>query len=261
MVSCSLSTTYKKFLYSGAGNRFILSTEACLDSILIRALCQEHQVDGVLCVLPSSCADARLVIFNADGSCPSMCGNGLRCAMAHVSALMSKKNIRIETAMGVYSGIVHSLQRVLVDMTLSHWNYHSHQLSHTISRLPETVFCIHTGVPHLVVFVDDVTRIPVQEWGQFLRYHEDFSPEGINVNFAQVLSNRELRIRTYERGLERESSACGTGATAVALVADKYYDWQSEEIIVHTRHDVILKIFLNQGRVYLEGPVEKEGEF
>ncbi|EPP37785.1 Diaminopimelate epimerase [Chlamydia avium] len=263
MASCSLLTTCKRFLYSGAGNRFILTTDTCLDQdhSFISILCQEKQVDGILYILPSLCSDARLVIFNADGSRPSMCGNGLRCAMVHVSTLVSKKRISIETDIGVYSGIVYSSQRVFVDMTLPQWNYCCHQLSHTVPGLPTKVFFIHTGVPHLVVFVDNLSEIPVHVWGQFLRYHEAFSPEGVNVNFVQYLSNRECCIRTYERGLERESLACGTGATAVALVVSKCYGWQRGKIAIRTWSDVILKVFLNHSRVYLEGPVEKEGEF
>lgn len=261
MASCSLLTTCKKFIYSGAGNRFILSTEGSPDSNSICSLCREHQVDGMLCISPSSFVDARLVIFNADGSRPSMCGNGLRCAMAHVSTLVSKESISIETDSGVYSGIVYSFQRVLMDMTRAQWHYRCCQLSHTITGLPKTVFYIHTGVPHLVVFVDDVLQIPVYEWGKFLRYHEDFSPEGTNVNFVQLLSNQELLMRTYERGLERESAACGTGATAVALISSEYYGWQREEVILRTKDSAILKVFFRKGRVYLEGSVVKEGEF
>ncbi|MEF9496582.1 bifunctional diaminopimelate epimerase/glutamate racemase [Chlamydia sp. 04-14] len=257
MASFSHSTIYKPCLYSGAGNRFILS-ETCPEITTISILCKEEQVDGFLLVLPSSIADARLIIFNDDGSRPAMCGNGLRCAVAHLSLVLKKEDISIETDSGIYFGKFYSWDRVVVDMTLVDWKYRSHNLSHTISQLPKEIFSINTGVPHLVVFVDDVSCIPVDLWGSFLRYHEDFSPQGANVNFIEAIGSREFQIRTYERGLERESLACGTGATAAALVAAKRCNLSNTQIRIRTWSKILIKVSLDGDRVYLEGPVNRE---
>lgn len=94
--------------------------------------------------------------------------------------------------------------------------------------------------------------------GSFLRYHEDFVPQGTNVNFIQEISTGEFRIRTYERGLERESLACGTGATAAALVVARRYGLSNTQIRIRTWSDMLMKISLDGDRVYLEGPVDKE---
>ncbi|WP_375793571.1 bifunctional diaminopimelate epimerase/glutamate racemase [Chlamydia sp. 12-01] len=257
MVSFSRSMICNLYLYSGAGNRFILS-ETCPDITTIPNLCKQYQVDGFLLVLPSSIADAKLVIFNDDGSRPNMCGNGLRCVIAHLSSVLNKEGISVETDSGIYSGRFHSWDHVVVDMTLPDWKYRCHNLSHTISELSQEVFSIDTGVPHIVVFVRDVTSVPVDLWGKFLRYHEDFSPHGANVNFIEAISSKEFQIRTYERGLERESLACGTGATAAALVAAKRYGLSNTRIHIQTWSNILIKIFLDNDRVYLEGPVNKE---
>ncbi|SYX08717.1 Diaminopimelate epimerase,diaminopimelate epimerase,Diaminopimelate epimerase,diaminopimelate epimerase,Diaminopimelate epimerase [Chlamydia poikilotherma] len=257
MVSFSHSTIYKPYLYSGAGNRFILS-ETCPEIATISVLCKEEQVDGFLLVLPSSLADAKLIIFNDDGSRPKMCGNGLRCVIAHLSSVLSKEEISVETDSGIYFGKFYSWDRVVVDMTLPDWKYRCHRLSYTMSQIPKEIFSVNTGVPHLVVFFDDVSSVPVDLWGSFLRYHEDFLPEGTNVNFIEAMSSEEFRIRTYERGLERESLACGTGVIAAALVASRRYSLSNTQIRMWTWSNILIKISLDCDRVYLEGPVNKE---
>ncbi len=251
---------YKHSVYSGAGNRFILS-ETCPDITIIPSLCKEYQVDGFLLVLPSSTADAKLIIFNDDGSRPHMCGNGLRCVVAHLSEVLKKDHISVETDSGRYSGRFYSWERVVVDMTLPDRNYTCHTLSHTLPGVPREVFSIHTGVPHLVVFVEDVSCVPVDLWGSFLRYHEDFLPQGTNVNFIQEIQTGEFQLRTYERGLERESLACGTGATAAALVVAQRYGLSNTQIPIWTWGDILIKISLEGDRVYLEGPVDKERSY
>ncbi|WP_041468008.1 bifunctional diaminopimelate epimerase/glutamate racemase [Chlamydia felis] len=257
MASFSRSTICKRYFFSGAGNRFILS-EACPDITMIPNLCREHQVDGFLHVLPSSIADAKLIIFNDDGSRPNMCGNGLRCVIAYLSSVLEKEEISVETDSGVYSGKFYSWDRVVVDMTLPNWKYRSHQLTHTLSDLPKEVFSIDTGVPHVIVFVEDLSSVPVNLWGSFLRYHEDFAPQGTNVNFVQAQDFREIHMRTYERGLERESLACGTGATAAALVLAKRYGLSNTKIHIWTWNRILIKISLDSDRVYLEGPVAQD---
>ncbi|SPN73638.1 Diaminopimelate epimerase,diaminopimelate epimerase,Diaminopimelate epimerase,diaminopimelate epimerase,Diaminopimelate epimerase [Chlamydia serpentis] len=251
----SPSTISNYFLYSGAGNRFLLSEKVPATKEL-KLLCEETQVDGFLFLKPSSCADARLIIFNSDGSRPTMCGNGLRCVIAHLAVDIGKSEISIETDNGIYSGYFYSWNRVLVDMTLSDWQFSIHELEWSPDPLPEEVFFINTGVPHVVAFVPELGNLDLARLGPFLRNHQIFSPQGVNVNFVQVIGHCELRVRTYERGVERETAACGTGVLASALVASKCYGWNSS-VYIRTWGEASMTVSKSKDRVYLEGPVRR----
>ncbi|WP_206167381.1 bifunctional diaminopimelate epimerase/glutamate racemase [Chlamydia muridarum] len=267
MGSFSPLMTYRYHLYSGTGNSFILG-EFIPPLQHIVFLCQKEKVDGFLCVEPSEIADAKLTIFNSDGSEASMCGNGLRCVMAHVAQSLGLEDVSIETVRGVYQGKFFSMDRVLVDMTLLDWKKTKKTLTHVLPGMPEEVFFIDTGVPHVVVFVPDVNKVPVQEWGAFLRYHEDFRPNGVNVDFVQTKKEDTLLVYTYERGCERETLSCGTGMLASALVAADVFSLEQDfSLLVCSRSGNIVKIFSENGKVFLEGPVtllnysENIGEF
>ncbi len=255
MVFSSPSTISNFRLYSGAGNSFVLG-ETSLSPEEICVLCAETRTDGYLLIQPSSLADAKMVIFNSDGSRPSMCGNGLRCAIAHVAEAQRKQHISMETDSGVYQGIFYSWDRIVVDMTLDDWQLSLFQLDHGLAFLPRSVGFAHTGVPHLVLFVPDVSSVDVSACGRLLRFHQHFSPDGVNVNFAEVLSPGRLLVRTYERGLERESLACGTGATAVALIAAQVYQWEASAIDICTWGKERLRVSWSAGRTFLEGSVK-----
>ncbi|KZN28352.1 diaminopimelate epimerase [Chlamydia pecorum] len=243
-------------IYSGAGNRFFLNTSSPFSPALIRLLCTQAHVDGFLYLEPSQIADAKLTIFNADGSRPTMCGNGLRCAIAYLAQKLEKPQITVATDQGVYSGVYFSWERVLVDMTLPEWNFSSHEI--VLSGLGKVqVFFIHTGVPHLVVFCSEIASIDVAVLGRELRYHPTFAPEGANVNFVEIFSEQQLRIRTYERGLERESAACGTGCIAAVKTALFCGFVKQGEVIVHVSQES-MKVFIEGERIYLEGPVTIE---
>lgn len=253
MVLFTPLTTCNFWCYSGAGNQFLL-THDLLDSNCVRYYCQEHQVDGVLCVQSSSVAHARLIIFNNDGSRPTMCGNGLRCTIAHLACELGCESLSVETDQGVYKGQFVSWDRVLVDMTLPDWHCSHHELCDPLPGMPARVSYIHTGVPHLVMFHTNIKNLCVHTWGSFLRNHEIFAPEGANVNFVQQLSPCQLCIRTYERGLERESLACGTGALASALVAGFQ---KGNSIEVRTWSQMVLRISAQHERIFVEGPVQR----
>lgn len=258
MASSPRSQTCKYWIYSGAGNRFLLLSEVSVDQIdtnLVTLYCHWAEVDGLLCLNDSDIADARLVIFNSDGSRPGMCGNGLRCAVAHLAHELQKTDISVETDQGTYSGKFLSWDRVIIDMTRPNWDMKSHQINDPLPGMPSQFHSVHTGVPHAVVFVDKVECMPLQAWGSFLRWHQTFTPQGVNVNFVQKFVFDRLLVRTYERGLERESMACGTGALACALVATSNFRDQSE-IKVLTRSRMQLKIFQKDSRIYVEGPVQ-----
>jgi diaminopimelate epimerase len=156
-----------------------------------------------------------MVIFNADGSEPAMCGNGIRC-VAHYSFKhnSSLSEVAIETQAGVFRCRKMGGE-IAVDLGVP-----------TVVHFPvviddREVYVVNTGVPHAVVFVEDLDQILVGEMGRLLRFDPRFAPEGVNVNFAKIGGNGQLALRTYERGIEAETLACGTGAAAVAFAAMK----------------------------------------
>ena len=210
--------------YQGAGNDFILIDDrSCRfpieDEELIKRLCFRNfgiGADGLILLQSSLSADFRMRIFNADGKEASMCGNGLRCLIAYIKDLgFSKELFRIETESEVFQ-CTSSGGKVSVTLSppaVLHWGVKLQEGS-----ILDEIFVVDTGVPHAVVFVEDLDSCPVDTWGKELRHHPKFSPSGVNVNFAKVSSDGTARVRTYERGVEGETLACGTGGAATAFV-------------------------------------------
>lgn len=210
---------------NGAGNDFVMLDNRDLSLSLTRdqieKLCDRHRgigADGLLCVEPATNGgDFKMRYYNADGGEAEMCGNGARCFGRFVNHLHhdSLKQIHFETLAGLISAEFEGDQ-VRINMSAPH----SLKLDQSLPVSAETltVHSVNTGVPHAVVFVDDLESVPVREWGAGLRYHEAFKPKGTNANFAKVLAPDSISIRTYERGVEDETLACGTGMVACALI-------------------------------------------
>lgn len=209
------------FKYHGAGNDFVLlDFTQFLPSFdfsnLARDLCDRRRgigADGLLLLFPSTIADFRMRIFNADGSEPSMCGNGIRCLAKHILSRNPQLNeVFIETLHAVLRCRRHE-EGIAVNLgtpSVLHWQF---QLDGA------ELFVVHTGVPHAVVFVDHLDEVEVERLGKHIRFHPYFSPNGVNVNFIALKEDGKLAVRTYERGVEGETLACGTGAAAAAFVA------------------------------------------
>lgn len=210
---------------NGAGNDFIVvdnrDLSLQLDDEIIAALCDRHRgvgADGLLAVEPAEQgADYKFRYYNADGGEAEMCGNGARCFGRFTANLTeeTKDVVTFETMAGTLSA--HMVEE---NVRIAMSNPHDLRLNLdlAIEGLAGTIHFINTGVPHVVVFVDDLENVDVLKYGTILRYHAAFSPAGTNVNFAKVLSPQHIAIRTYERGVEDETLACGTGMTACALL-------------------------------------------
>jgi diaminopimelate epimerase len=210
---------------NGAGNDFIVidnrDLSIQLDEEQIAALCDRHRgigADGLLAVEPAEKgADYKFRYYNADGGEAEMCGNGARCFGRFTANLTDevKEVVTFETIAGTLSAhLVEENVRIAMS------NPHDLRLNMdlNIDGLDGTIHFINTGVPHVVVFVNDLKNIDLLKYGTLLRFHEAFAPAGTNVNFAKVLSSQHIAIRTYERGVEDETLACGTGMTACALI-------------------------------------------
>jgi len=214
---------------SGAGNDFVLidAGESRLQmpkSRLVKALCARgHSIgaDGVLFIEKSLKADFRLLYYNADGGAASMCGNGARCAAVFASRKgIAKARMTMETSDGIVEAKVS--QRG-AELKLGAPRCFREKMSLRTSTGTVEGCSVNTGVPHFVIVVKDVEAVPVESLGRALRFHRAFTPEGTNVNFVSINSSGEIAVRTYERGVEGETLACGTGvvATAICLAVKK----------------------------------------
>ncbi len=209
---------------NGAGNDFVMLDNRTLQHDLskeqIAALCDRHRgvgADGLLAVEPAQHgADFRMRYYNADGGEAEMCGNGARCfaRFANMLAGWNLERVSFETPAGVIGATYHGDN---VRIVMSDPHDHRPGLALDVCGQQKTVHFINTGVPHAVVVVENLETVPVREWGAALRYHTGFAPKGTNANFLKA-TTEGITIRTYERGVEDETLACGTGMVACALV-------------------------------------------
>jgi diaminopimelate epimerase len=217
---------------NGAGNDFVVLDNRAgqwqLPPEIIARLCDRHGgvgADGVLLAeMPAANqAELRMRYFNADGGEAEMCGNGARCFARFGAQLLAGGNgdsrEREQISFETPAGVIHAqLEGEMVRLAMSQPadGRALGALEAGGERLASAYF-INTGVPHVVVPVDDVAQVDVFSLGRALRQHAQFAPRGTNANFIQALGPTEIALRTYERGVENETLACGTGATASAL--------------------------------------------
>ena len=218
---------------SGAGNDFVLidnrTQSLQLNAAQAARLCDRHWgvgADGVIVLKPSASGNADWAwdFYNSDGSLAEMCGNGARCFGRFVRRLTgAKAGFNFETSAGIVTARFKG-DTVIVTLTPPKDLRLNQMISLSIG--PTTVHSVDTGVPHAVLFVPNADRAMVQNLGQEIRFHAHFAPRGTNVNFVQLLGGNAIRVRTYERGVEGETLACGTGVTASALIASELHQLQ-----------------------------------
>ena len=223
--------------------------------------------DGLLLLEDSDKADIKMRVFNPDGSEVEMCGNGARCVALYYSCQLSVSpsprlrrtgvscQIKIETKAGVLQAEFSSENRVKVKMTDP--KDLKIGLDINLNEKNCKVHYINTGVPHVILFVEDIDDFNVKEIGNLIRYHGNFQPAGTNADFVKFLDKNSIAIRTYERGVEDETFACGTGACASAVVSSVVRGALSP-IDVHARSDEVLKVYFEKDKdnvknLYLEG--------
>jgi len=249
---------------SGSGNDFIIidNRRHIMDGIdlskFITAVCRRKisvGADGLILIEPSDKADFRWRFFNSDGSRAEMCGNGARCAarFAYVNGIAGE-NLTFETDAGIVSGQINA-DRIKVKMP----DPKDLRLDYSIELAdgPLTVSSINTGVPHVVIMHDDVEKVDVFGVGREIRRHEVYAPAGTNVNFICQQGPGKLAIRTYERGVEDETLACGTGSIASALISAVKLGWTSPiNLVTRSQESLTIHFAQNSGifdDVYLEG--------
>lgn len=211
------------FKYHGAGNDFIILDGRFRDyqqlipqlHATIEGLCHRHTgigADGLMILERDPLHDFRMLYFNSDGYEGTMCGNGGRCLVAFARHLgMIDQQTRFMASDGVHDASIIGRQHHEMVVALGMKDIHE------IRQVGEHWF-LDTGSPHLICFTDQLETLDVITEGRRFRHSEPFMPEGTNVNFVQI-AGQQLLIRTYERGVENETLACGTGITAAAIAA------------------------------------------
>ncbi len=253
---------------SGTGNDFIIidHREPFLAdgdlSEFARLICRRKfsvGADGLILIENSETADFRWKFFNGDGSVAEMCGNGARCAARFAfEKKIAPAGMRFLTMAGVIEAQVVG-ESVRIRMTPPTDIALDRKVP--VNDTEVMARCINTGVPHAVLFTDAVESAPVVELGRSIRRHAMFQPAGTNVNFVKKKSRSELYVRTYERGVEDETMACGTGAVAAALVAGLLGEVDAPVTIVTSGGEKLIIHYALTGQseapakdVFLEGP-------
>lgn len=250
--------------YSGAGNDFLILNNLD-DNIVDHSQMtidlisrEQHRFDGVIYVEQSDIADFRMNYYNRDGSGNALCGNGLRCTVKFISdnKLSEKNNLAIEAVGKIFSAVLKSNNIITIGFPPPNKIKLKFKLKVQFVEWWQLVNCsyVDIGSSHAVIFIDeiekpivkDINDVPVDEWGRNIRMHKDFAPEGVNAQFVQILSkdNSEITMRSFERGVEGETLACGTGAIASAIVSYALREIDPP-VKVHTKSGNVLIVDFN----------------
>jgi len=251
----------------GAGNDFVMidnrDGKISLSPEQVAALCDRRfgiGSDGLILLEAPATAelDATMVYYNADGGRVDMCGNGARCftSFALINGVGNNQSVSFHTDAGPMTATAEN-----GEFTIRMTPMHSMRLGQTL-KTSEGEYAydfMNTGVEHVIIYSDDVDSINIVPEGSAIRYHETF-PAGTNANFAQIQDDGIIKVRTYERGVEGETLACGTGVTAVAISANLTRDVPTPVSILVRGGDVLRVDFNREGDevsdITLTGPAK-----
>lgn len=250
--------------YEGAGNDFILIDDReelfNADARLIAALCDRHfgiGADGLMTLRRSVEMDCSMRYYNADGSPGEMCGNGARCFALFAEHLgIGGETKYFDATDGMHTARIRHAKSMTGEIELGMINV-------SAIRSGGGWWFLNTGVPHYVEFTEELDGVDVNSLGRMIRHDTVRFPQGTNVNFVEIAGDGEIRMRTYERGVENETLACGTGATAAAIITN--YALQHEttkyritvpggELSVHFSHESGTQTYTN---IRLTGPARR----
>lgn len=251
--------------YHGAGNDFVMinaiQSQVNLSDDDVLSLCDRRTgigADGLIMILPSEIHTFKMKYYNCDGHESTFCGNGGRCVAAFaVEQGIAPQNLEYEAIDGIHKALVtkNSENEFMVSVTMRDIeNY----------ELDDNRLLINTGSPHYVTRVNDLWHYDVRHHGAEIRYDKSISKDGVNVDFMEVIDNT-YNIRTFERGVEDETLACGTGVTASAIAAALWYG--GDNINIKTTLATLNVRFRKEGKAFknivLSGPATHvyDGEF
>ena len=260
----------------GLGNDFVFIEDKTGQdkdyTALARAMCNRHTgigADGLIVIVDSRVADVRMRIINSDGSEAEMCGNGIRCFAKYVydSGIIEKKRFTVETPAGIMEpeitvGADNKAELITINMGRPSFNRSEIPMEGVDGRVLNEDLCVDgenwkitsllMGVPHTVTYVDDVDSVDIEKIGPLFEKHEAF-PKHTNINFAQQMDDRTVKVRTWERGAGA-TLACGTGSCSVAVASflngrtGREVDIQLPLGILHIEYRE------EDGNVYMTGP-------
>ena len=251
------------YRYSGAGNSFVVidgrncATDRFRKKEIVHALCMQNDTDGLMILENSDVADFKMLYFNRDGSGGMMCGNGGRCIVAFADLLGVKPFHTADYAFEAPDGVIH---RATILSHLGEMKTVRLEMKDVegMETHPDGIF-LDTGTRHFTVQKDNVAGVDVENEGRALRFDPRFSPQGTNVDFWALRSDGDgVDIRTFEKGVEAETLACGTGIVAAALASAL-----PSPVNVHALKDILQVEYRRDGdarrEVYLTGPTLCEG--
>ena len=251
------------FKLQGSGNDFVIILKDGLNlsyddmSRWAKKICERCfgvGADGLIFVERDDEFAYRWHFYNSDGSRAEMCGNGSRCVawLCYHLNIAEKRHVFRTDAGPIKAEVFPDERSVKVQLTPPKGFKPNFDLK--LSDRTLNVSFVEIGVPHVVVFVDDLEKVDVNRLGREIRFHSFFSPKGTNVNFVKI-TDKGLFVRTYERGVEKETYACGTGASASVFVANKLGLCGDREVRVVTSGGEELFISLHGEEVFLKGKV------
>jgi len=253
---------------SGAGNDFIIidktqNPEIALTNNVISRLCNRRNgigADGIIIISDSEKFDFSMDYFNADGSTGTLCGNGARCAIKFARDTGKAKSNYVSFLSNEIEYTGELLNNGLITFNMKPPANIEENISLEVAGSGISASFIHTGSPHVVLVVDNIDDVPVIKIGREIRYNENYAPDGTNVNFIELIGTK-LFIRTYERGVEDETYACGTGAVAAAIIGNIKFGIKPP-VSLHTKGgDELVVNFSEDGSDYinvsLTGPVKE----
>ena len=227
-----------------------------------KRICDRHEgvgADGVLLYERSQKGDFKMRILNADGSEAEACGNGFRCIALYASEKMGfPSRVRFESLAGFITAEI-KRGRVRVEMPKPTVMKLRNELIVSRKRLHYSF--VNTGVPHAVIFVEGLDQMDTEELGRAIRYHKKFEPRGTNVDFVEVNGNDLIHVRTFERGVEAETKACGTGSVASAILAFLVHHLKTPVRVVTRSGETLIIDFKVQGKKISEVTLEGDARF
>lgn len=260
----------------GLGNDFVFIEDKTGQdkdyTVLARAMCNRHTgigADGLIVIVDSRVADVRMRIINSDGSEAEMCGNGIRCFAKYVydSGIIEKKRFTVETPAGIMEpeitvGADNKAELITINMGRPSFNRSEIPMEGADGRVLNEDLCVDgenwkitsllMGVPHTVTYVDDVDSVDIEKIGPLFEKHEAF-PKHTNINFAQQMDDRTVKVRTWERGAGA-TLACGTGSCSVAVASFLNGRTGREVDIQLPLGTLHIEYREEDGNVYMTGP-------
>lgn len=260
----------------GLGNDFVFIEDKTGQdkdyTALARAMCNRHTgigADGLIVIVDSRVADVRMRIINSDGSEAEMCGNGIRCFAKYVydSGIIEKKRFTVETPAGIMEpeitvGADNKAKLITINMGRPSFNRSEIPMEGADGRVLNEDLCVDgenwkitsllMGVPHTVTYVDDVDTVDIEKIGPLFEKHEAF-PKHTNINFAQQMDDRTVKVRTWERGAGA-TLACGTGSCSVAVASFLNGRTGREVDIQLPLGTLHIEYREEDGNVYMTGP-------